>query len=62
MLETLFILNSCFYPDLIQKEEDDHSKIFRGRRAYIEPLFLSMFDELDKVFKALLESQEEVEV
>lgn len=56
MLGTLFILNSCFFPELIQKEQDDRSKIFRGKRAYIEPLFLSMFDKIDKLNKDEVEN------
>lgn len=56
MLGTLFILNSCFYPELINKHQDERSKIFRGRRAYIEPLFLSMFDEIDKLNKDEVEN------
>jgi hypothetical protein len=56
MLGTLFILNSCFYPELINKNQDERSKIFRGRRAYIEPLFLSMFDEIDKLNKDEVEN------
>lgn len=51
MLGTLFVLNSCFYPQLIQKKQDERSKIFRGRVAYIEPIFLSMVDEIDKLNK-----------
>lgn len=56
MLGTLFILNSYFFPELIQKEQDDRSKIFRGKRAYIEPLFLSMFDKIDKLNKDEVEN------
>ncbi|MDV2631341.1 hypothetical protein RZO31_00410 [Lactococcus lactis] len=56
MLGTLFILNSCFFPELIQKEQDDRSKIFRGKRAYIESLFLSMFDKIDKLNKDEVEN------
>lgn len=51
MLGTLFVLNSYFYPELINKDQDDRSKIFRGRTAYIEPLFLSGIDEIDKLDK-----------
>lgn len=51
MLGTLFVLNLCFYPELINKGQDDRSKIFRGRTAYIEPLFLSGIDEIDKLDK-----------
>lgn len=49
MLGTLFVLNSCFYPDLIKKAPEERSKIFRGKTAYIEPLFLSGISEIDKL-------------
>jgi hypothetical protein len=51
MLGTLFVLNLCFYPELIEKAQDERSKIFRGRKAYIEPLFLSGISEIDNLDK-----------
>ncbi|KSU17648.1 hypothetical protein [Lactococcus lactis] len=51
MLGTLFVLNLCFYPELAYKEDNERSKIFRGRKAFIEPLFLSGISEIDKLDK-----------
>lgn len=52
ILGLLFVLNSCFYPDLIKKAPEDRSKIFRGKIAHIEPLFLSGINKIDKLDKA----------
>lgn len=49
ILGFLFVLNICFYPELIYKNQEERSRIFRGQKAYIEPLILSMFSELDRL-------------
>lgn len=56
MLGTIFILNLCFYPSLAYKKDNDRSKIFRGRKAFIEPLFLSGIAEIDKLDKDEVEA------
>lgn len=52
ILGFLFVLNSCFYPDLIKKTPDERSKVFRGNTAKIEPIFLSGIEEIDKLDKS----------
>lgn len=49
VLAVLFILNICFYPGLIYKNENDRSKIFRGKKALIEPIFWSNFNEITEL-------------
>lgn len=46
VLAVLFILNLYFYPELVFRNQDVRSKIFRGKQAFIEPIFWAAFDEV----------------
>lgn len=55
LLGTLFVLNLYFYPGLIYKKQDESSKIFRVRKAFLAPLLLSGLDEIDRLDKSEVE-------
>lgn len=55
VLAVMFILNLYFYPELVYRDQDDRSKIFRGKIAFLEPVFWSTFDEITALDKKEVE-------